>query len=575
MKRTAVFWIAVLGIGGFLQTPYLRAQLQTADIEPSVRNLGVWFAANPPNIAYDTLINTGTTTFDIDTMYLKYGNIGFSIHDSVGGRVDLTPLAPGARRLIQIQFVDPTNQRQVDSIIFGNSCGMLSVAVVGSGGAADFAVTSQTWSNVLLTNPPTCYLDSVQIENLSPKAITIDSATWPDKVHFKAVSTFPVIVPPSPASKSFLFDYCPDSAALTNPDRTQATWYSHQVLQADNKTPDPRFDSLVGNPISPSETFTADTAIMTDCSQQGETIPITFTVSATGTSTTTIAHVYQSDSTDFFGLTGTLSSGNTWLPDTGSQKLQPGQSATITVYYVVPTDRDDTVVDYLAVVDGNGDSIATTDGKTAKAMVITNYYAGQIIPAGPLSFGPTLFQAPGILTKTFNIQNTAPSGLAINDVGLQGGNQYFAAYSITTVPLCPDTLLPGQSMTVTVTFNDSVSDDPVQAAVVQISSNSCTLMWDSLIGYISNSGVKEANTPPLSASIIRLDDGRALETILPTDIAAPANFELVNVLGESVLRTTLSGGNPIIDASGLPRGVYFYRITMGSVNQSGKVILGE
>ena len=554
---------------------------QVAVIEPPERNLGVYIpgSGNPPNIAYDTLINEGTTAFDIDSLYLKYGNVGFSLHNSAGGPVDKSPLAPGTRRIIQIQFKAIQATRAVDSIIFGNTCDLQAVAVIGGGGAPDFFVTSQTWPNVLLTQPPTCYQGSVRIENLSKSAVTIDSASWSD-AHFKADTIFPITVPPSPANVSFPISYCPDNGTLTVPNRTQGNWYSHNVLEQDGKTPSVRNDSLVGWAVAPSETFGSDTVIVTNCEQQGDTIPITFTLAATGTAPTIVKHVYQSDPTDFFGLTGMLSNGNTWIPDTGAQNLQPGQSVTITTYYIVPFGKDTSKVDVLTVVDGNGDTIATTDGKALTATVITNYYAGQVIPP-TLTFGPTLFQDPQKITKTFVIQNTAQSGLIIDNVTLQAGGKYNPAYTITTVqpivPGVPDTLPPGQLMTVTVTFNDSTNGDPVQPAVLQIaSSNSCNIMQDSLVGILAGSGVTEANTPPLGASILRLDDGRALEIILPADMPSPANFELVNVLGQSVLRAMfVAGSAPTVDASGLPRGVYFWRLSAGHESQSGKVIIGQ
>ncbi len=256
MKRTAIFWIAVLGIGGFLQAPTLRAQ-------------------------------------------------------------------------------------QIDSIIIGGVCHLDTVsAVIGSGGAADFTVISQTWPNALLTEPPTRYPSNVQIENLSNDTINIDFAWWSDTIHFKAVTTFPTAVPPSPPSVLFTIAYCPDSNSLSTHNSTQGNWFSPQVLEAGGKTESPRFDSLVGWAIAPSS-----------------------------------------------------------------------------------------------------------------------------------------------------------------------------------------------------------------------------------VGVESN--------PSLSATIVPMDDGRALEIILPAEMPTPANFELVNVLGQSVLRATFPAGTQNVDASGLPRGVYFWRLTAGHDSQSGKVLLGE
>ena len=337
--QPAILKVSVFDFAGNRTTITTTYAQHFATIEPPVRNLGIYLPGSPPNIAYDTLINEGAAPFIIDELHLKYGNVGFSLYDAAGGPLDMSPLAPGARRLIQIQFTDPNSQRQTDSIIFGSGCQLQSVAVIGGGGAPDFTVSSQTWPNEVLTVPPTCYTKTVNIQNFSSTAIEIDSAWWADTVHFKAVSAFPVQVPASPASVPFLIYYCPDSNSAITPNRTIGSWMSKQVDSADG-TPSPRFDSLIG--------------------------------------------------------------------------------------WALP----------------------------------------------PLS-------------------------------------------------------------------------------------------------------VQDANSPAIQASVIAMDDGRSLEIILPTGMTAPANFELVNVLGQSVLRAAFGAGTQTVDASGLPRGVYFWRLTAGSAKQSGKVMLGE
>jgi hypothetical protein len=87
--------------------------------------------------------------------------------------------------------------------------------------------------------------------------------------------------------------------------------------------------------------------------------------------------------------------------------------------------------------------------------------------------------------------------------------------------------------------------------------------------------VSNASYPSLNATIIPTNEGRSLQIILPSSTAAPVNFQLSNMLGESVLRSTLSAGTQNVDASTLPRGVYFYRLTSDQATQSGKIILGE
>ncbi len=307
-------------------------------VQPPLHNLGTWISGSP-KIAYDTIVNEGQSTFTISELQLKYGDVGFSLFDSIGGPLDFSPLAPGQRRLIQLQFQAVKAAAVVDSIICGNACYLQTVAVIGSGGANDFMVTGQTWAGVAY-NPanPTCYPKMVEIENLSDVLITIDSAWWADTIHFKAISTFPITLPPSPGSVPFTIEYCPDSNSAITPNRTQGVWFSPNVVEFGSQSP--RFDSLVGWALAPA-------------------------------------------------------------------------------------------------------------------------------------------------------------------------------------------------------------------------------------------GVNVENVPSLEAVILPMNDGRTLEIVLPPDLNGSIHFELFNVLGESVLRATCSPGTQNVDASSLPRGVYFYRLTAGQTSQSGKLMLGE
>ena len=100
--------------------------------------------------------------------------------------------------------------------------------------------------------------------------------------------------------------------------------------------------------------------------------------------------------------------------------------------------------------------------------------------------------------------------------------------------------------------------------------------FDTLVGWAAApSGVTELNNFASEARIIPTDDDRSLEIILPLNIHGTINFELDNVLGERVLLNTWSARTQTVDASALPYGVYFYRLTAGPASQSGKVILGQ
>ncbi|HEY3876001.1 MAG TPA: IgGFc-binding protein, partial [Candidatus Kapabacteria bacterium] len=228
---------------------------------PPLQNLGV--DINPPgtpvNIAYDTIYNYGDSIFDIDILELLKGNVGFTLHDSVGGPVDLSPMPPHSRRLIEIQFVSVQSTPVIDSIHFGNACHVMSVAVIGSGGSNDFVVTSQTWADERLPVPVGGYIKTVEVVSLSSGPIMILHPFWADQKHFRiaidsnsnspnyldSLTTFPFTLPPSPAKIPISIAYFPDSGSLLHKDTTQGTWTSPDIVNA-NHTPDPRFDLLTG-----------------------------------------------------------------------------------------------------------------------------------------------------------------------------------------------------------------------------------------------------------------------------------------------------------------------------------------
>lgn len=538
-------------------------------MRPSWQNLGTWIAPNPARIAFDTLNNPGTTVFDITELHLLKGNVGFSLFDSIGGPLDLSPLQPGQRRLIQIQFKAVDSALVIDSIIYGNDCGVKSVAVIGAGGAADFFVTSQSWPDELVTSSQQCYPKTVTIFNFSTDTLTIDQAFWKDIIHFRAVTTFPVIIPPSPASVPFIIDYCPDFSSLTQPNSTQGSWTSPQVRVGTIEVP--HFDSLTGFAIAPSETFAYDMDTTFDCAPANDTATASFRISAVGTANSIIDRVLQSNATDFFNLTGTLPNGTTWNPATSAQTLTPGQTAIISVQYIVPDSQNMTFVDSLFAIDGSGDTIGP------ESITVNVIYNAVMTNPDSLTFGPVPFQGQNTQnTTTFEIQNTANTPFTIYGLDLQPGI-YDPAFSFAPLQpaTLPDTLPVGGHLIITVYFNDSLFSDPIQTALLVINANACAPLSENLIAYLSELGVKQAIVPSLEATIIPADDGRSLEIILPTDMNGPVSLTLVNVLGESVLRETFDAGTQNVDASSLPRGVYFYRLTSGQMSQSGKVILGE
>ncbi len=224
----------------------------------------------------------GQDTLFIDELQLFKGNVGFLIYDSVGGPVDKSPLLPGQRRMIQIQFAAVKATPVVDSIMFGNSCELKSAALI-AGLANDFSVSNQTWPNELLPAPLGGYPKPVTISNLSSVSIVIDSGWWADSVHFKPVSAFPIDIPASPGTATFTIAYFPDSNSVTTFNRTQGSWFSPQVLESGVELA--QNDSLIGwaAPLSDVDEANSTSEATILPMNDGRSLEIILPVDAAGT----------------------------------------------------------------------------------------------------------------------------------------------------------------------------------------------------------------------------------------------------------------------------------------------------
>ena len=125
-------------------------------------------------------------------------------------------------------------------------------------------------------------------------------------------------------------------------------------------------------------------------------------------------------------------------------------------------------------------------------------------------------------------------------------------------------------------FPDSVSHrTQVVWTTAPANSPDTEVFWtDTLTGLVVTSGVAPAIQTDLSASVIPLEDGHSIEIVPAANVIAPLAFQLFNILGKNVFSGSISG-TQIVSMGTLPRGVYFYRLTSGQMNQSGKIILGE
>lgn len=506
---------------------------QVAEIIPPLKNLGASIGGTTV-YAYDTIINTGLTPFKFDQLSLLYGNVGFSLDSGMTPQV----LAVGEKRILKIAFTSVKTTTVVDSIIFGDECGTQSVAVVGSGGDADFLVSDQHWLNEVVSPPsappPTGYIKSVTIENPSLAPINIVSASWPD-AHFVAVDGFPFTVPATdpktlkPGSVTFRVAYFPDANSVITPNRTQGTWTG----QKPDKSNIVHTDSLIGNGIAPTELFVQDIDQTVECVQPGDTLHLSFQLADTGQAAGTITSVTQTDTTDFVNLTGVLSNGNTWNPATSPQSFAPGQTATVTLDFPEPVGTNGTFVDSLTAINGEGNVIG---GHPILVTIHVVYRAGQVLPPA-LDFGTTPYRGP-LVTRQFFITNSAQSPLTVSSIAPLTGGPYNNSYTITTVPPLPDTIQPGDRIQVTVTFNDSLSFDAAQAAELGINWDGCAPWIEPLSAMTTVSGaVSKGYTP---TPILSCDQTIINDTVI--DIQ-PRDVVTNDYVYDTVMSTTWIGAN--------------------------------
>ncbi|HEY3876704.1 MAG TPA: T9SS type A sorting domain-containing protein, partial [Candidatus Kapabacteria bacterium] len=80
-----------------------------------------------------------------------------------------------------------------------------------------------------------------------------------------------------------------------------------------------------------------------------------------------------------------------------------------------------------------------------------------------------------------------------------------------------------------------------------------------------------AAQPAETFSVLPEPNG-SLRIVMPPN--TKCQFELIDILGERVWSGTIAGTQSI-NVGTLPLGTYFYRLTSGTHNESGKILLGE
>jgi len=503
----------------------------SADALPLVQNLGKGNIGGAPIYTYDTLINTGKNPFPFTDLYLMLGNQGFSIDSA-----DRSPLAVGEHRKIKIKFVPVVSQTVSDTIIFGDDCNKVKMAVIGNGGAADFYVEDQQWSKVPLFGPPVT--KPVKVHNLSETQDIKITAIQVDSAEFTYDATALPLVVPKHGTAQVMFTFHPHYL----PEEVSAShWTSPDVN--DNGAAAVRNDVLRGDATQPSETFWQDTTVDVACGAT-DTVHLAFVLESTSSGESSVIQRVTHSNAAFINLRGVLQNGTVWDPTTGSQRLGPGDQATIYEDYPVPANTNATAIDYLVATNLQGDTIT---GKPLQATINTTYREEKL-DVSSLDFGSPDYQGPR-KSQSFIVTNTANSKLTISSVALALGGQYNNAYTITTNPPIPAqglVMQPGDKMTVTVDFDPSVSFAASQPARIDINSDACAAQSADIRSGVSVHGATSTITP--STPILSCDQQVSTVTVYnlkPRDVNEDVTDEItaVNITGTDPTFFAISG-NP-------------------------------
>lgn len=517
---------------------------QVATIVKPLQDFGVVITGQAAVCKYDTLINTGAVPFNFSTLKLEYGNRGFTL-DSVPE----SPLPVGKEELVKICFYPVQQTEATDTIIFGDSCITQQVAVIGSGGAPDFYVDDVVWQNVPL-NPPANLKNLGDPGGWVPMAAEIhnESATdtlhvtltgWGNQVNFVLSGTpsplppanptsytaqsFPITVPPgAPTPVWFWFE--PDSL---NRVATWGSWTAKEVDSADSN-PVVKYDSLIGNAITPTLTFVGDTTILIACpngldtnANPVDTLHLAFPISNSGTQDAVINKVILTNPAGFINFTAVDQHGNSWNPATPNN-LPPGAVDTIKMDFVVTPETNLSASTQIYALDISGDTIG---GVVLSASVNIIYRSAQV-STDQVNFGPVPYQSPnGKITRSFTITNTQSSDLELYPFSLEQGGKYDSAYSFyLSIPIGDSlALLPGQTDTVYVTFDPSKYFDTVQSAALNMQADWCGAFPMDFLARVTVSGASVSLSPALpEAPILSCDNQTTTITVVnhePSDAA--------------------------------------------------------
>jgi hypothetical protein len=451
---------------------------QTAILNPPITNFGIGIA---PGVIEDTIYvkNTGVTPFNLTTLKLQNGKLGFSLKNYPLG---LIPVGDSVR--VFVDFTPVTLQAVQDTIFAGDACVLQQALVIGSGGAPDFLVTSDDFG-CIDTGSSTTNL-KVTITNPSKGPITIDSIAVSDPVHFKYMNSpaLPFTIAPKATPVQLLFQF---TATTLNPHvAALGTFYDH----ADNII---KTDSLIGCGIVPVASFFADTADHIVCSGSS-----TFGFTVQNPSSLTVQINKLTATPDPASPAGSWSAPQLvdqyGTPLTFPEDLSSGtnQQLYVSVTFTPPAKACGIFRDTIEVLDNNLQPIMH-NGLPYCIAVDTVTYREATLSTTNITFPPVLYGSTPI-TSTFTVTNTGNcDAVNVTAFTLSGVNK--VAYSISsTLPALPANIPSGGKLQVTVSYDPSVDINIYDSAQILMQANVCdatplmTVQSSKVFGPASASG---------------------------------------------------------------------------------------
>ncbi len=536
-SKDAYLRVTVYDVAGNVTTIISTYKPNFATITPAVQDFGTVSLSGSATL-YDTIRNTGTTPFNMTVLKLKLDTEGFTLVSP-----DTSPLAPGAMRLVEIQFNPKKGAEAYDTILFGNECLLESPIVEGNAGAPDFSVDDQYWTNVPLQKDTGWIQLPVVLHNKSARqdlGVKFDSVSDPIHFYLAPGQKDSVTVPKKASLKgpdgldSVWFIYQP---TVIEQDAAKGYWHSPDVLESDTTKPSVRNDSLFGNPITAVVTFAKNIYDTVNCAAPGDTLHLAFVLSNTGALDALISHVSASNTTNFTAPIGHLQNGTPWDPSKDAATLgKNGGTDTIFVDFPVPVGVNLVATDTLTPFGSDGQPLSGP----VIAQIVVNQLNVTITPP-TLDFGQVPYQGAKV-TKTFTIKNPNPTPITYTNIffGQENGSSD-SSFSILPSPGkgLPVTLNQGDSLVVTITLDPSVSFTYYQWAILGYTTNAC-FKSDTVLGHVYSPGVtaQSLSTPPILAcghatdSITLTNDTKIADTITSWSWLGPDStvFSLPNSL---------------------------------------------